>query len=526
VMAMGGCCGTTPAFIKALSEMVAKSAIKGRKTRAKTVGCVCSSSTLVRFDKLNVIGERINPTGKKKLKEALLSHDMNHIMELAIKQTDAGADILDINVGVPGIDEEKMMKDVVQAVQGVVQIPLMIDSSNAKAIEAGLRYANGKAIVNSVNANDEKLDEILPIAAKYGAAVVGLTMDRKLPSSVSERIEYAKKIRDRAVKAGIRRSDIIIDCLTLTVSAQQDQTLKTLEAVRQVRNRLGLHATLGVSNIAFGLPEKTHVTESFLTLALGAGLDLPIINPNSQIIMDAIASFRALSGEDKDSKAYIERFAALTEQPKVKSTIEGMGLEDAILKGLGKETEKATEELLESMEPMDVINKKLIPALDLVGEKYEKHEIFLPQLINAANAAGCGFDIIKKNLPKKSGSSNGKIIIATVEGDIHDIGKNIVKVVLENYGYNVIDLGKDVPVQTVVERTISEDAHLVALSALMTTTVESMKRTIEALRQSGHVCKVMVGGAVLTTEYAKMIGADYYTKDPKQSADTAREVLG
>ena len=531
IMAMGGCCGTTPAFIKELSKAAQDAEKETRKQqKPKQTGCVCSSSRLVRFDKINIIGEKINPTGRKSLKEALLSHDMDFVMNLAIQQADGGADILDINVGVPGIDERQMMKEVVQAVQGVVNLPLMIDSSDASAIEAGLRYANGKVIVNSVNANDAKLDEILPIAAKYGAAVVGLAMERALPSTVQERMDYAKKIRDRAIKAGIRECDIIIDCLTLTISAQQDQAVKTLEAVHKVKTEMGLHTTLGVSNIAFGLPEKTHATAAFLTAALYAGLDLPIVNPNSQSIADAISSYRAVSGEDKDCQAYIQRFAEQTAskeaKPQQKDETQGMDIQTAILKGLGQETEKATKKLLETMDPMEVINTKLIPALDVVGEKYEKHELFLPQLINSANAAGKGFDLIKKNLPKKSDSSKGKIIIATVEGDIHDIGKNIVKVVLENYGYDVIDLGKDVPVQTVVRRTIEEDAHLVALSALMTTTVESMKRTIEALRQSGHVCKVVVGGAVLTKEYAKMIGADYYAKDPKESADTARKVLG
>ena len=528
VSAMGGCCGTTPAFIKALSQKIQSHKAYKTQKNTKKAGCVCSSSKTVRFDGINVIGERINPTGRKRLKEALLSHDMNYVMELAISQAEAGADILDINVGVPGIDEERTMKEVVQAVQSVTDLPLMIDSSKAQAIEAGLRYCNGKAIVNSVNATYERLSEILPIAAKYGAAVVGLTMEKGLPTTVQQRVDFAKKICDACTKAGINRDDIIIDCLTLTVSAQQDQAPKTLEAVRRVRNDLDLHTTLGVSNIAYGLPEKTHVTAAFLTAALSAGLDLPIINPNSDAVMDAVFSFKALSGQDKDCQAYISRFSEKAkDQVSTPQKAENCSdIETAILRGLGEEVKKAVLKLLETTEPMDVINQKLIPALDLVGEKYEKHEIFLPQLINAANAAGCGFDVVKERLPKRSGASKGKIIIATVEGDIHDIGKNIVKVVLENYGYDVIDLGKDVPVATVVERTIAEDAHLVALSALMTTTVESMKRTIEALRASGHVCTVMVGGAVLTEEYARMIGADYYTKDPKQSADTAKKVLG
>ena len=527
VHAAGGCCGTSPAFIRALSAKAAGSGIE-KKPGSRRNG-VCSSSTMAEYGSTHLIGERINPTGKKKLRQALLDHDMDYIMKIAIQQADAGADILDINVGIPNIDEAALMKEVVQAVQSVVRLPLMIDSSKAEAIEAGLRYANGKAIINSVNADDAKLEEILPIARKYGAAVVGLAMDRKLPTTVEERLEHARKIVAKAEKAGISREDIMIDCLTLTVSAQQDQALLTLEALRRVRADLGVHATLGVSNIAYGLPDKSHVTEAFLNLALYNGLDFPIINVNSQEIMDTVASYMAINGQDIDCKQYIERFAQQQTVAPINDkhqNSEGVSLEEAIIKGLGQEAEKATSKLLETMDALDVVNDRLIPALDKVGELYERHVIFLPQLINAANAAGRGFDIIRKKLPKSSDASKGKIIIATVEGDIHDIGKNIVKVVLENYGYDVIDLGKDVPVNTVVERTIKEDAHLVALSALMTTTVESMRRTIEALKKSGHDCKVMVGGAVLTEEYARQIGADFYTKDPKESADTARRVLG
>ena len=526
VHAAGGCCGTSPAFIKALSE---KASHYGSKSEQARRNGICSSSSMAEYGRTHLIGERINPTGKKKLKQALLEHDMDYIMKLAIQQADAGADILDINVGIPNVDESLLMKEVVQAVQSVVRLPLMIDSSKAEAIETGLRYACGKAIINSVNADDAKLEEILPIARKYGAAVVGLAMDRKLPTTVEERLEHARKIVSRAEKAGISRQDIMIDCLTLTVSAQQDQALLTLEALRRVREDLGVHATLGVSNIAYGLPDKSHITCAFLNLALYNGLDFPIINVNSQDIMDTVTSYRALNGQDIDCQQYIERFAqqqTMAHSSEKHEKSEGISLEGAIIKGLGQEAEKATSKLLETMDALDVVNDRLIPALDKVGEQYEKHLIFLPQLINAANAAGRGFDLIRKKLPKSSDASKGKIIIATVEGDIHDIGKNIVKVVLENYGYDVIDLGKDVPVSTVVKRTIEENARLVALSALMTTTVESMRRTIEALKKSGHDCKVMVGGAVLTEEYAHQIGADFYTKDPKESADTARRVLG
>ena len=530
VGAVGGCCGTGPAFIKALAEATDQTQTAMEDcTPAGHRNGVCSASAMAEYGKTHLIGERINPTGKKRLKQALIEHDMDYIMKIAIEQADAGADILDINVGIPNINEASLMAEVVQAVQSVVGLPLMIDSSRADAIEAGLRYACGKAIINSVSADDGKLEQILPLARKYGAAVVGLTMEKKLPMTVEERIGHAMKIADRAVDFGIPREDIIIDCLTLTVSAQQDQALKTLEAVRQVRRDLGLHAALGVSNIAYGLPEKTHVTSAFLTMALQSGLDFPIINVNSRTVMDSVASYRALSGEDIHCEHYIQRFTEETTDAQISDKSEkkeALSLEEAIIKGLGQETENSVRQLLETMDALDVVNLKLIPALDKVGDEYERHEIFLPQLINAANAAGRGFELIRKKLPRRTDASKGKIIIATVEGDIHDIGKNIVKVVLENYGYNVIDLGKDVPVETVVERTVAEGARLVALSALMTTTVESMKRTITALRDSGHDCRVMVGGAVLTAEYARQIGADYYTKDPKESADVARRVLG
>ena len=521
---VGGCCGTTPAFIRALSDLPQASDSRIKATRRG----VCSASHMTEFGGVRVIGERINPTGKKRFQQALKEHDMNYIMERAIEQAEAGADILDINVGVPGLDEKALMKEVVQAVQGVVSLPLQIDSSNAEAIEVGLRYTNGRAIVNSVNAEDEKLDAILPLVKKYGAAVVGLTIGKNLPQTADERFAFARKIMERAIEVGIPKDDILIDCLTLTISAQQEQAVETLTAVRRVRDELGLHNVLGVSNISFGLPERSHITTSFLTQAMFCGLDFPIVNPNNTAIMDTVAAFKALSGEDRSCNSYIERFANVEKIDKAPKVSGDMTIADAVLKGLGQETENLTRAKLETMSEIDLINNELIPALDIVGEKYEKQEIFLPQLINAANAACKGFDLIKERIARGSGESisKGKIIMATVEGDIHDIGKNIVRVVLENYGYQVIDLGKDVPVQTVVDRMLAEDVHLVGLSALMTTTVESMKRTIEAIRKSGHDCKVFVGGAVLTEKYAMEIGADYYSKDAKAAVDIARKVLG
>ncbi len=543
----GGCCGTTPEFIEAL----ARSGTPAEGGSSKEGGApaesgmpnenpaadedrrlrrgICSATQTVELDgRVHVIGERINPTGKKRFQQALIEHDMNYIMERAIEQADAGAEILDINVGLPETDEPAMMAEVVRAVQSVVSLPLQIDSSDPAAIEAGLRLCSGRAIVNSVNADEEKLNEILPVAKKYGAAVVGLTMDRGgIPETAGERFALAERIVSAAVAYDIPREDVLIDCLTLTISAQQEQAAETLRAVRMVHERLGLHCLLGVSNISFGLPQRTGITVSFLTQALQCGMDLPIINPNQREVMDAVSAFRALSGEDEHCEAYIERFAG-REEPRAVGRDSKMTLEYAVRRGLKDEVRSITEELLGTMPELDVINERLIPALDAVGDLYERQEIFLPQLINAANAACAGFDLIKDRIAANGGEgvSKGKIVMATVEGDIHDIGKNIVRVVLENYGYKVIDLGRDVPVQDVVDAAIREDVQLVGLSALMTTTVVSMKRTIEALRASGHSCRVMVGGAVLTREYAEAIGADFYSKDAKEAADIAKKVLG
>ena len=528
VSIIGGCCGTNPDFIAALAKT-----FEGRtpvERCGKILEGVCSGTCTAMLDGVRVIGERINPTGKKRFQQALRENDMDYIMQRAIEQQDAGAQILDVNVGLPGIDEPMMMKQVVLALQTVTDLPLQIDSSDPAAIEAGLRYTCGKAIVNSVNGEAEVMDKILPLCKKYGAAVVGLAMDKGgIPQTAEKRIEIAERILNTALSYGIARRDVYIDCLTLTVSAQQEQAAETLKALRYVSKELGLHTVLGVSNISFGLPEREHVTVNFLTQAMSNGLDLPIINPNQKAIMDAVSAFRVLSGEDKNCEKYIERFVnAEKTEPAASAQPSGMNLETAIAKGLKEETAAQTTKALETMSELEVINRLLIPALDKVGERYEKQQIFLPQLINSANAACEGFEIIKKRIAKNGGDSvsKGKIILATVQGDIHDIGKNIVKVVLENYGYNVIDLGRDVAPEAVVEAAIKEKVYLIGLSALMTTTVSSMAKTIKALRDSGHDCKVMVGGAVLTPDYAEEIGADFYSKDAKQSADIARKVLG
>ena len=533
---LGGCCGTTPDFIRVLRERLASPALSGGQAagseKPPRKDGICSATNTAVFDGVRVIGERINPTGKKRFQQALREQDLDYIVARGLEQQDAGADILDVNVGLPGIDEPAMMARTVKALQAVIDLPLQIDSSNPEAIEAGLRAVNGRAIVNSVSGKAESLETILPLCRKYGAKVVGLCLDENgIPETWQARAAIAERILNAALKIGMPKEDVLIDCLTLTVSVQQNQAAETLKAVRHVRETLGLHTVLGVSNISFGLPARENITVSFLTQALSAGLDLPIVNPNQDAVMDAIASYRVLSGEDRDSEAYIHRFTSREAVPKAVPAAEaasGLSLTDCILRGLRGETARMTEKALETQGEMAVIDELLIPALDKVGALYEKQEIFLPQLMNAANAACGGFDVIRRRLAQSGAqaASKGKILLATVYGDIHDIGKNIVRTVLENYGYTVIDLGRDVPAEAVVETAIREDIKLVGLSALMTTTVSSMADTIAALRRSGHDCRIMVGGAVLTPEYAAEIGADYYAKDAKQSADIARLVLG
>ncbi len=527
----GGCCGTNPEYIRQMVNEMPLHAGERKDVKGRSV--LCSPQKTVYVDGVRIIGERINPTGKKRFQQALRECDLNYIAERAIEQADAGADILDVNVGLPGIDEKEMMIKVVKTIQSVTNLPLQIDSSDPEAIEAGLRVFNGKAIVNSVNGEKDVMDRILPIVKKYGASVVGLAMDsRGIPKSAEQRIEIAERILEKALSYGIKKEDVFIDCLTLTVSAQQEQAVETLKAVRYVKEKMGLHTVLGVSNISFGLPEREFITCNFLIQAMANGLDLPIINPNQQAVMDAVYSFKVLSGEDKNSEMYIERFAQRATGKKEETPSQqkegATDIEYAIAKGLKEEAARITEELLKEKSEMDIINGLLIPALDRVGDRYEKQEIFLPQLINSAAASCEAFDVLKKSiLSKGSGSvSKGKIILATVKGDIHDIGKNIVKVILENYGYQVIDLGRDVPPEEVVKTAKRENVKLIGLSALMTTTLKSMKETIEALRESGHQCKIVVGGAVLTEEYAGEIGADRYAKDAKQTVDYAKEILG
>lgn len=526
---IGGCCGTTPEFIAALHDTLDGKAARWEGARMPGI---CSARELCAFGKgVRVIGERINPTGKKRFQQALREGDLQYIVSQAIEQEEAGAQILDINVGLPGIDEADMMRRVVTAISGAVSLPMQIDSSNPAAIEAGLRAAPGKCLINSVNASRASLDAMLPLAKKYGAAIVALTLDEQgLPSSAAQRIAFAEDIVSEAEGYGIAHGDIAVDCLTLTVSAQQEQAKETLDAVRYVRGSMGLETVLGVSNISFGLPQRQLVTRAFLTQAILSGLTMPIINPNQREMMDAVDACRVLSGEDVSCAAYIERHAPSAGTGKAEKPAAGhdLSIEDAVAKGMKAEAKQIAENMLESMEPLELVERHLIPALDLVGQRYEKQQIFLPQLMNAAAASGAAFEAVQAAIEKSGAvsSKKGPIVLATVEGDIHDIGKNIVRTVLENYGFRVIDLGRDVPAWRVVDAVKKHDAPIVGLSALMTTTVPSMKKTIDALRDAGCDAAVIVGGAVLTEAYAAEIGADYYAKDAKQSADIARSILG
>ena len=534
----GGCCGTSPEYIRAVVKALEGKTPVRRAPRRE--GFVCTPVKPVRLRGVRVIGERINPTGKKRFQQALLENDLDYIESVAVAQEDAGADILDVNVGYPGVDEAEMLPRVVKRLQSAVSLPLQLDSSNAEAIEAALRVYNGKASVNSVNGDEKSLTRILPLIKKYGASVVGLTLDKGgVPRTAEERFAIAKRILEAAEAYGVAREDVWIDCLTLTVSAQQEQARETLRAVRMVREELGLQTVLGVSNISFGLPNRALMAQTFLIEALHAGLTLPIINPNQRELMDAVAAFRALSGEDENCGAYVERFAGYTplqpgapaaggkhpEQGARQDT--ALTLDEAIARGLKAEAAARAREALKSATELDIVDGYLIPALDRVGEGYEVGRVFLPQLLSAAQAAQAVFEVIRTELADKGGARvrRGRIAMATVRGDVHDIGKNIVKTVLENYGYDVLDLGRDVPPETIVNAVLENGIQLVGLSALMTTTLQAMEETTALLKKLPNPPRVFVGGAVVTPEYARRIGADYYTKDAKASVEVARQVF-
>lgn len=526
IKVVGGCCGTTPEFIRALHNQLDNiSCISEHKI---IPAAVCSPSYTVEIDSPKIIGERINPTGKKLFKQALINNDIDYILGQAIEQTEAGADILDVNVGLPDIDEKDMMIRTVKALQGVVDVPLQIDSTVPEVIEAALRIYNGKPILNSVNGEEGSLNTVLPLVKKYGAAVVGLTLDEDgIPKTAEKRFSIAKKILDRALEIGIPKEDIYIDCLTLTASAEQENVMQTLYALKRVKDELGLKTVLGVSNISFGLPNRGLINSTFLTMTLQNGLDLPIINPNVSAMTGAVRAFRLLTNIDKNSMEYIAAYND-TKNDTQKQELSNITLDYAIEHGMKAEAKRITSSLLETKEPMEIINDIIIPALDKAGAEFESGKIFLPQLILSAGVSQEAFEVLKAHMVKADTApvNKGKVIVATVKGDVHDIGKNIVKVLLENYGYTVIDLGKDVDYQVVVDAIKKHNVKLVGLSALMTTTLVSMKETIELIHQNNLNCKIVVGGAVLTPEYAQKIKADYYAKDAKETVDIAKIVLG
>jgi len=556
----GGCCGTTPAHIRVLTEKCKDVAPKALTRKEDTIVTSYSKAVLL-GGKPAIIGERINPTGKSRFKQALRDNNMEYILEEGVKQADAGADILDVNVGLPEIDEVAMMKQTVYELQGILPLPLQIDTTNAEAMEAAMRIYNGKPMINSVNGKEEVMKEIFPLVQKYGGVVVGLTLDEAgIPTTAEGRLAIAEKIYRTAESYGIERKNIVIDALTMTMSTDDTSAGTTLEVVKKIKEQGG-RTVLGVSNISFGLPHREILNAAFFSMAMSAGLSAGIINPNVASMRQAYDTFCVLGGFDSQCMNYIEKYAALQTVTTLApagaagtanstGTANGMtgntavggngtagsnsaansipALQNAIVKGLKEQAYRGTKEALAAgRDTMDVINGELIPALDIVGQAFEKGTMFLPQLLMSAEAAKAGFAAIREYV-ESTGTrqeKKGTVVIATVKGDIHDIGKNIVKVLLENYGFDVIDLGKDVPPEAVVEAVQQSGARLVGLSALMTTTVASMEETIKQLREKAPGCKVMVGGAVLTKEYADMIGADYYARDAMQSVHYAEEIL-
>lgn len=525
VQFFGGCCGTTPDYIAAVRQKLES------KRRARRIfhpqAAVCSGTKTVVLDQPKVIGERINPTGKKRMREALQQGDLDYLRSEAIAQTQAGADLLDVNVGTPGIDEPVMLPAAVRAVMEVSDLPLQLDSSDPAALEAALRIYPGKAIVNSVCGKEASLAAVLPLVKHYGAAVVGLTLDENgIPATASERFRIAERILQRALSLGIPKEDVYIDCLTLTASTGESGPVETIAAMRRVRMELGLQTVLGVSNISFGLPNRPLINRNFLNMALSNGLTLPILNPKAEDMMDTIRTYRMLAGFDVNCADYIAHYQDTVNASPVPLS-STFSLSEAVAHGMKQEAARLTKEALLSQAPMAIINEHLIPALDTVGAQYEAGTLFLPQLIQAATAAQSAFAVLKQSFTDRSeAQSKGTIVIATVQGDVHDIGKNIVKLLLENYGYTVIDLGKDVAPERIVEAAVQYRVSLVGLSALMTTTVPAMAATIALLHERMPQCKVVVGGAVLTEEYAMEIGADCYAKDAKASVDYAKIVYG
>ena len=538
VSIIGGCCGTTPEFIRELRKIADQFQIG--KRQIEPITAVSSSTRTHMLDgDITIIGERLNPTGKSKMKEALRSGKMDYIIGEAIDQAEHGAHVLDVNVGIPEIDEVEVLTKIIKQVQSITDLPLQIDSSNPKAIERAARYINGRPLINSVNGKQDNMDKILPIVQKYGAVIVALTLDEKgIPEKAEDRLKIAEKIVNEAAKYGIPKEDILVDCLTLTASAQQSEVLETIKAIRLVKDKLGVKTVLGVSNVSFGLPNRNLLNSVFMTTALAAGLDAAIINPSSFEMTSAIDAYRVIAAMDKDSTDYINKYkdfapSSANVQSSQKDQIDknsspgsALALKDMIIQGRAEQTREMVLALLKTQSALNIIDREFIPALNTVGEKFANKQLFLPQLMQSAEAVKAGFEMIKADTQSEHIESKGKIIVATVKGDIHDIGKNIAKMLLENYGYEVIDLGKDVPIEEVVQTSKEQDIRLIGLSALMTTTVQSMKEAIEALKEAGATAKIMVGGAVLNPEYADMVGADYYVKDAQESVKVAQKIFG
>ena len=516
----GGCCGTTPEYIKATVE--ACKGIEPTAIQKKNITCVSSYTHAVAFgDSPILIGERINPTGKKRFKEALKAHDIGYILKEGISEQEKGVHILDVNVGLPDIDEVSMLTEAVCELQAIIDLPLQIDTSNAAAMESALRRYNGKAMINSVNGKQESMDAVFPLAKKYGGLIVALTLDDSgIPSTAEARVEIAKKILAEAEKYGIEKKDIIFDPLAMTISADNNAARETLAAVSMIKNGLGCHTSLGVSNVSFGLPNRDVINSNFFALALGGALSAAIMNPYSAEMMNTYFAYRALAGLDENCADFISSAQSVSTVTQTVTEVKedfASELQKAIVKGLRDRAAALTEAMIAENEPLMIVQNDIIPALDTVGVGFENKTVYLPQLLMSAEAAKSAFDVIKAHMPSGGATDKPPFVIATVKGDIHDIGKNIVKLILENYGYPVCDLGRDVPPERIVEETVRLHAPIVGLSALMTTTVPAMEETIKQLRMSAPWAKIIVGGAVLNREYAERIGADKYAKDAMEA---------
>ncbi|MBS7219957.1 MAG: homocysteine S-methyltransferase family protein [Clostridiales bacterium] len=530
VRIVGGCCGTTPDYIRKTVQKIKDIPVK--EIYDKGITAVSSYTHAVRIeDEPILIGERINPTGKKRFKEALRNHDMEYILSEGISQHEKGVHILDVNVGLPEIDEKSIICEVVTELQVVSDLPLQIDTVDAEAMEAAMRLYNGKPMVNSVNGNQESMDKIFPLVKKYGGAVIALTMDHNgIPDTAEKRLLIAERIVKEAEKYGIGKKDIIVDPLALTISSDSESANVTLESIKLIKDRLDVKTSLGISNISFGLPNRDFITSAFYIMALENGLNCAIMNPYSTEMMKAYNSYKALRGMDKNCVEYINFASSLTVETVSSATVNTSynadePLKHSIIKGLREAAASYAEEMLKNCEPLEVINKHIIPALNTVGVGFEEKKIYLPQLLMSAEAATAAFEKVKNAMPSNEGTSCGDIVIATVKGDIHDIGKNIVKVLLENFGFNVIDLGRDVEPELILKTAEKINCRLVGLSALMTTTVPSMEATIKILREKMPDTKIVVGGAVMTKEYADMIGADHYAPDAMDTVRYAQEIF-